>query len=100
MKISVLYALGAGLLLLQPCVAAPFQFEQTGSLITARSDHSATSLGNGKVLVAGGSSAAGQLASAEVYDPTTGSWTATGSLANARSQHAAIMLPNGKVLVV
>ena len=62
--------------------------------------HTATLLPNGKVLVAGGydgNSVA--LASAELYDPASGTWTATGSLATARDGHTATLLPNGKVLV-
>ena len=45
-----------------------------------RDNHTATLLPNGKVLVAGGRGG-GFLASAELYDPATGTWTATGSLA-------------------
>ena len=55
-------------------------------------------LPNGKVLVAGGSND-NSLASAELYDPASGTWTTTGSLANARYFHTATLLPNGKVLV-
>ena len=53
-------------------------------------------LPNGKVLLAGGSNG-GALASAELYDPASGTWTATGSLGTAR--HTATLLPTGKVLV-
>ena len=89
---------GAGLALVQPCAGAPFEFEETGSLATARLNHTATLLPNGKVLVAGGLRG-GTLASAELYDPANGTWAATGSLATARYCHTATLLPNGKVLV-
>ncbi len=90
--------LGAGLVAIQPCAGAPFQFEPTGSLATARVVHTATLLPNGKVLVAGGDNCE-TLASAELYDPASGTWTTTGSLATARYGHTATLLPNGKVLV-
>jgi hypothetical protein len=68
----------------------------TGSMGTARYEHTATLLPNGKVLVAGGLNG---LSSAELYDPASGTWTATGSMGTARYEHTATLLPNGKVLV-
>ena len=71
----------------------------TGSLATARDQHTATLLSNGKVLVAGGFDIDGPLASAELYDPASGTWAVTRNLVNARFLHTATLLPNGKVLV-
>jgi hypothetical protein len=72
----------------------------TGSLNTARYEHTATLLANGKVLVAGGSDSSGNAStSAELYDPATGTWTATGSLNTERTEHTATLLPDGMVLV-
>ena len=95
-----LLLLGAGLTLVQPCAGAPFQFEPTGSLHTARYGHTATLLPNGKVLVAGGRIATPALSRARnstIRRPGLG--RTTGSLATARSGHTATLLPNGKVLV-
>ncbi len=75
----------------------------TGSMATARREHTATLLANGKVLVAGGQNGTAPgytaLASAELYDPALGTWTATGALGSARAGHAAALLADGKVLV-
>jgi WD40 repeat protein len=91
---------GASLALVQPSAGVSVAFGETGSLNIGRYAHTATLLPNGMVLVAGGyNQTDGDLASAELYDPETGTWTETGSLATARDGHTATLLPNGKVLV-
>lgn len=79
----------------------------TGSLNTARANHTATLLRTGpragQVLVAGGSrSVSGTTTttvSVERYDPATGTWTEAGSLNTARASHTATLLRTGQVLV-
>ena len=52
------------------------------------------------VLVAGGTDISFTAsATAELYDPASGTWTATGDLNTARNLHTATLLPNGMVLV-
>ena len=93
----LLLFLGAALVLVQPCASAAGVFTNTGSLNIGRSQHTATLLPNGKVLVAGGfNTSIGTLASAELYDPASGTWTVTGSLVTARAVHTATLLPDGK----
>jgi len=95
----VLLATAAAALWCAPPAFAVTTFGKGGTLGTARYQHTATVLQDGKVLVAGGEGATGALASAELYDPATGIWTATGSLNAVREQATATLLPNGKVLV-
>jgi len=79
----------------------------TGSMIEARSWQSATLLPDGTVLVAGGMGSTGSggdevgflMASAELYDPATGTWSATGRMVEARHDHRATLLVDGRVLV-
>jgi galactose oxidase-like protein len=74
-------------------------FTPTGSMISARSGHTATLLPNGKVLVAGGGNPSVVTSGAELYDPTAGTFAPTGSMISARGGHTATLLGNGKVLV-
>jgi WD40 repeat protein len=74
----------------------------TGSMHTARYQHTATLLQNGQVLVAGGYNENVNnpyLTSAELYNPSTGTWTTTGSLHSARIYDTMSLLTNGQVLV-
>jgi len=81
--------------LAQPCAALSLEFQETGSLATARSSQTATLLPSGKVLVAGGDDGG----SCELYDPASGTWATTGSLIVPRGAHTATLLLTGKVLV-
>ena len=67
---------------------------------TARAYHTATSLPNGKVLIAGGGTDPSvPLASAELYDPVSKTFSPTGSMGTARAYHTATLLPGGTVLI-
>lgn len=78
--------------------------EWTGlQMTTARTNHTLTTLLDGRVLVVGGwdgKPPQSSLASAEVFDPDTLSFAATGSMNVQRLSHAAARLADGRVLVV
>jgi hypothetical protein len=88
------------------------KFTPTGSMLTARSDATATLLPDGRVLIAGGYGCVtrrcrpdtehdeGPLASAELYDPATGKFTPTGSMSVTRTDAASLLLRDGRVLLV
>lgn len=55
-------------------------FTVTGNLSTPRYYHTETVLTNGMVLVAGGDDNGVSLATAQLYNPSTGQFTATGNM--------------------
>ncbi len=77
-------------------------FAPAGAMIGGRAAHTATTLADGRVLIAGGvpdDDPAASQASAELYDPTTGRFAPTASLVTGRYEHAAAALADGRVLV-
>jgi hypothetical protein len=66
---------------------------------TARAYHTSALLDNGQVLIVGGNNTE-NLASAELYDPTTGTFKATGTMTAKRTNHTMTPLPDRKVLIV
>ena len=79
--------------------ATTSRFQTTGSLGTARVAHTATLLGDGTVLIAGGTDGTVALSSTELFDPAGGIFTSSGDLQTARQWHTATLLNNGKVLI-
>jgi galactose oxidase-like protein len=84
-------------------------FASAGDLTVARDGHTATVLNGGTVLIAGGYSKLGDIrdpctslpAAGELYNPSTGQFTATSSnLVTPRYYHTATLLNNGMVLIV
>lgn len=78
-------------------------FTRVGNMIRGRRLFSAVRLQDGRVLAIGGRYFNGStdvgLASTEIFDPATETWTSTGSMSVAREGFFAGLLPDGKVFV-
>ena len=81
------------------------KWTMTGSMHTPREQQTGTLLPNGQVLVAGGLTEGGgsgfarSFASAELYDPATGTWSMTARMSRPHAGATATLLSNGWVLV-
>lgn len=81
------------------------QFTTAGPMTVRRTLHTATKLLDGRVLITGGLVVSAlptrvSLATAEVFDPATGSFVSVGSMSGARADHRAVLLSDGRVLVM
>lgn len=76
---------------------------QTSSAISsmnvARAGHTATTLEDGRVLIAGGNDGTNLLSSVEVFDPNTNTFAGIGNMSIPRWGHGAILLADGRVLI-
>jgi len=106
--VSLTLSIGISLLHGVTCAVEPAAtFAPTGDPHTERfSEHTATRLHDGTVLVTGGwDGTVGRFpsrlkATAEIFDPKTNEWTAVASMNRTRSGHTATLLASGQVLVV
>jgi hypothetical protein len=79
------------------------RFARAPAMHAPRTDHTATLLDSGEVLVVGGLATDDQdapLAEVERYDPKLRRWRATAALGHGRTAHTATRLADGRVLVV
>jgi len=91
-----------GLLIPNALAQSSGKFVPTGDLNAPRIGHTATLLHDGRVLIAGGNrvgSGIASLSSAELYDPTTGTFSPAGNMTLGRSGHTATLLLDGRVLI-
>ena len=105
MRLRILGAFGFLFVLTATSNVCAGGFVSTGLMTEARAEHQAVLLNDGRVLIIGGGYPGGNGtyyygdASAELYDPSTGIFTATGSMNIPRFGSTAVLLQNGKVLV-
>src|SRR5260370_32044225 len=73
-----------------------------GSMTIGRFNQAATRLSDGRVVITGGYAdvnTRSATATAELYDPATGTFSPGGSMNVARAEHTSTLLPNGTVLI-
>ena len=98
--VATLVAAGMALAWMTVARAAAPSWSQAAPMLEPRLLMTATTLPDGRVLMAGGANAAGSvgMSSAEIYDPANDSWAATGALSQRRYYHVAVRLGDGRVL--
>lgn len=77
----------------------PFATPTGSYLNNTRTDEGVVVLADGRVLVVGGLGINGVLNTAEIYDPSSNTFTTVGAMTVSRQAPTATLLPNGTVLV-
>jgi hypothetical protein len=72
---------------------------QATSMQLERTEHTATLLNDGRVLVTGGETNNFTTSQCELYNPNSNTWEFTGDMLEERSDHAALLLSNDKVFI-
>lgn len=78
-----------------PVIPGPFD-----PMNVAHTDHTATLLPNGIVMVTGGNFGGGPAAQTETFDPSANFWSLTSALNTARAFHTTVVAPNGQVFAM
>lgn len=83
--------------------ATDARFAPAGAMESGRAGHTASLLGSGQVLVAGGEASRGAdspaLSSASLYDPATNRWQAAANMDTGRTNHVWAALKTGEILL-
>ncbi|MCB1158986.1 MAG: kelch-like protein, partial [Leptospiraceae bacterium] len=75
-------------------------FTHVSDMKVVRSDHTASLLKDGRVLIVGGTRYYDNEKTTEIYDPQTGTFTPGPPTINKHANHTADMLPDGKVIII
>ena len=81
-----------------PLLTAPMP-QSSATMIVERRGHTATLLGDGRVLIVGGENSGGLISQSEIFDPTAGTFAVGGNLNSPRADHSATRLADGRVLI-
>lgn len=82
------------------CLILLAQTVLTGNLNVPRAGSVATLLADGRVLVTGGFDASGDLATAEIFDPSSSQFVRAANMTATHNHHTATSLPDGQVLIL
>lgn len=71
----------------------------TGSMNAGRYSHTINELIDNRIMVTGGETGVGVLASCEIFNPSSSAWTTINPMSFGRTRHTATVLQDGSVLV-